>query len=424
MHIAIIGGGITGLTAAYELTKRGAKATVFEKDESLGGLANGFSGGAWGWKLEKTYHHFFTNDRAIIGLAKELGMNKDLMILSPTTSVYLDGEQHPFDTPLNILKFPGLPFIDRLRTGATAALMKINPFWQPLEHVTAKKLFQIINGKLSWQRIWEPLLDAKFGPYADKIAASWLWARLYKRTPRLGYFAGGFSRFVEVLALAVQKNGGVIFTNTGISAIKKTKTGFLVNGKPFDAILFTVPSPIAAKIGGFDNEYKKQLSSIPHLWAQTLILETKKPVLTDTYWLNINDRKFPFLAVVDHTNMIDPAHYGGHHICYIGNYLPEGHIYITKTKEELLALFLPYLKKINPIFNAKFLILNSFLFTAPNAQPVHTLGYSRRAPKIITPYAHIYLANLDSIYPWDRGTNYAVEFGKRAAALILQKESL
>ncbi|MFZ2025648.1 MAG: FAD-dependent oxidoreductase [Microgenomates group bacterium] len=423
MNVAIIGGGITGLSAAYELTKRGAAVTVFEKDESLGGLANGFSSASWSWKLEKTYHHFFTNDRALISLARELGLKNDMLILSPTTSIYLNGEQHPFDTPLTILKFPGLPFIDRVRTGMTAALMKCNPFWKPLEHITAKKLFQIINGKIAWQRIWEPLLDAKFGPFADKVAASWLWARLYKRTPRLGYFRGGFSRFVEVLADAVKKNSGTILTNTTITAIKKTTTGFLINERQFDAILYTVPSSIAAAIGGFDEHYKKQLLAIPHLWAQTLILETKKPILNKTYWLNINDRSFPFLAVVDHTNMIASSHYGGNHICYVGNYLPDGHAFITKTKEELLALFFPYLKKIAPHFSKKD-ITNMFLFTVPNAQPVHTCNYSKCAPVIVTPYKHIYLANLDSIYPWDRGTNYAVEFGKLAAHTLLKKESL
>jgi len=424
MRIAIIGGGITGLTAAYELTKQHVDVTVFEKDKSLGGLANGFSEGSWDWKLEKTYHHFFTNDRAIIDLAHELGLKNDMLILSPTTSVYLHGEQHPFDTPLNILKFPSLPFVDRVRTGMTAALMKLNPLWQPFEHITAKKLFQFLNGRTAWKAIWEPLLDAKFGPFADKVAASWLWARLYKRTPRLGYFVGGFSRFVEVLALAVEKNGGIIKTNTTVGKMQQKNSKFRIQNSTFDAVLFTVPSPIAAVIGGFEEHYKKQLCAIPHLWAQTLILETKKPILNKTYWLNINDRSFPFLAVVDHTNMISSSHYGGSHICYIGNYLPDGHTFIKKTKEELLALFFPYLKKINPNLNSKFQILNSHLFTVPNAQPVHTLNYSKRAPTIITPYEHIYIANLDSIYPWDRGTNYAVAFGKRAAQTLLKKESL
>ncbi|MFH0749701.1 MAG: FAD-dependent oxidoreductase [Candidatus Gottesmanbacteria bacterium] len=411
MHIAIIGGGITGLTAAYELTKHGATVTVFEKDEILGGLANGFSGPSWDWTLEKTYHHFFTNDTALISLAKELGLKNDLMILSPTTSVYWNKNQYPFDTPINILKFPGLPFFDRVRTGATAALMKINPFWQPLEDITAKKLFQVINGKTVWNTIWEPLLDAKFGPYANDIAASWLWARLHKRTPRLGYFKGGFSHFVEVLADAIRTQGGIIKTNTPIADIDRKK---------FDAILLTVPSQMVTKLIQFPKNYRDQLLSIPHLWAQTLILETKKPILEKAYWLNVNDKSFPFLAVVNHTNMIDKKHYGGRHITYIGNYLPEGHALLTKTKEELLALFMPFLKKISPSVNTKDL-LNTYLFTVPNAQPVHTRNYSKRAPKIQTPIENVYIANLDSIYPWDRGTNYAVDLGIRAAQTILAK---
>ena len=406
MHIAIIGGGVTGLAAAYTLTKRGVKVTVFEKDQTLGGLASGFRTPSWDWPLEKTYHHFFTNDKAIIALAKELGMEQDLMILSPTTSVYWNNKQYPFDTPMTILKFPGIPFPDRLRMGITAAFMKINPFWQPLEHMTAKQVFLPLNGNAAWNTIWEPLLDAKFGPYAGDIAASWLWGRLYKRTPHLGYFRGGFSRFVEVLALAIQKQGGIIKTNTAITDIDRKK---------FDAILLTVPSRVAIKLITFPKDYTRQLLSIPHLWAQTLILETDKPLLEKTYWLNMNDRSFPFIAVVQHTNMIDKENYGGRHIAYIGNYLPDGHPYLTLTKEQLLKKFMPHLKKIN----AKFTILNSFLFTSPFAQPVHTTMYSTRAPKLETPVPHVYLANLDSIYPWDRETNYAVELGQRAAKKIL-----
>lgn len=423
MRIAIIGGGITGLTTAYELTKRGISVTIFEKDQTLGGLANGFSTRSWSWKLEKTYHHFFTNDNALIHLAKELGLQKDMMILSPTTAIYLNGGQYPFDTPRAILTFPELPFVDRIRTGMTAVIMKLNPFWKPLETFTAKAVFQRINGPTAWERIWEPLLIGKFGPYADNIAASWLWARLYKRTSRLGYFTGGFSHFIEVLAKAIKTNGGAIYTNTPITKVKRTTKGYRVDNTSFDAILYTVPSPIALSLSSFPTPYTKKLLDIPHLSAQTLILETKKPILKETYWLNINDRSFPFLALVDHTNMIPSSYYDNHHICYIGNYLPSNHPFLSKSKEELLALFFPYIKKISPQFK-KTDIINLFSFTAPFAQPVHTCRYSKRAPKMMTPEKHIYLANLDSIYPWDRGTNYAVELGIRAAHTIIQKESL
>ncbi len=64
MKIAVIGGGFTGLAAAYHLTKKGHDVAVFEKDATLGGLAHGFQQPEWQWHLEYAYHHFFTNDHA------------------------------------------------------------------------------------------------------------------------------------------------------------------------------------------------------------------------------------------------------------------------------------------------------------------------------------------------------------------------
>ena len=53
--IAIIGAGLTGLTAGYELSKKGHKVTIFEKSDDIGGLMGGFK--IEGTSLEKAYHH-------------------------------------------------------------------------------------------------------------------------------------------------------------------------------------------------------------------------------------------------------------------------------------------------------------------------------------------------------------------------------
>ena len=83
---------------------------------------------------------------------------------------------------------------------------------------------------------------------------------------------------------------------------------------------------------------------------------------------------------------------------------------------------MPYIKRLNPGFNSALSTINYQLFTGLYAQPVHELHYSSRAPKLETPIPNLYLANMDSIYPWDRGTNYAVELGKKAALrMLLQK---
>ena len=55
--------------------------------------------------------------------------------------------------------------------------------------------------------------------------------------------------------------------------------------------------------------------------AHCLVLALDRP-LTSTYWMNVNDPGFPFMALVEHTNYMSPADYGGRHLVYLGNYRP------------------------------------------------------------------------------------------------------
>ena len=400
MNIAIIGGGFTGLTAAYALAKRGHAVTVFEKDKVLGGLAHGFKNPGWDWRLEAAYHHLFMSDTAIINLISELGLKDKLLIKRPVTATLWGNKPYQFDAPIHLIRFPGLPMVDKLRTGMLALFCKLFPFWQLLEGISAETFFRAVGGARAWKIIWEPLMYGKFGTLYHQVPASWLWARIKKRSPKLCYIEGGFHTLVRALEKAILRRGGVIQTNAVISSLPYT----------FDKILLTTPTQIAKKLAP-----QLHYENIPHLHAQMLILETKEPILKDIYWLNITDRSFPFLAVVAHTNMIDKAHYGGHHITYFGNYLPDDHPYLTMTKKQILKKFTPYIKRLNPSFGSKLFTFHFSLFTGFYAQPVHELHYSRRAPKLETPIPGVYLANMDSIYPWDRGTNYAVELGRHAA---------
>lgn len=417
MKIAILGAGFTGLTAAYFLSKKGHDVTIYEKDALPGGLAIGYSEKNWDWTLEKFYHHWFTNDDDVLSLASELSY--PVTITRPKTSSFINGKSYQLDSPLTLLRFPLLSIVDRLRMGVVLAILRYNPFWKPLEKFSAEKVLAKWMGIKGYSLLWKPLLRNKFGDFAPSISLAWFWARIVKRTPSLAYPEGGFLRFAEALATACIKKGVTIKYNTTISSIEEKNGKVLLgNEGEFDKALVTLPSFAFTSLAkGLPEAYKKKLTVLPGIGAVVLVLRLRKKFLPDnTYWLNICDTAAPVLAIVEHTNFIDKKHYNNEHIVYLGNYLPATHPYFSDTAKELLSKFDTYLTKINPEYADSLITVEKF--SVPFAQPIITRNYSKKIPPFTTPLKNVYLANMQQVYPWDRGTNYAVALGKKAASVL------
>ncbi|HEY5668580.1 MAG TPA: FAD-dependent oxidoreductase, partial [Anaerolineales bacterium] len=107
-NIAILGAGIGGMAAAYDLRRAGHQVTIYEAADFVGGLASGFKEPHWDWYVEKYYHHWFASDRHILGLINELGWRDQVLFPRPYTVVYHKGQFYPFDSILTALMFPGL----------------------------------------------------------------------------------------------------------------------------------------------------------------------------------------------------------------------------------------------------------------------------------------------------------------------------
>ncbi len=425
MRVGIIGAGFTGLSAACFLSKKGHKVTVFERDEAPGGLAVGYKEKEWEWSLERHYHHWFTNDKSVLELASEI--HHKVEIRRPKTSSFVDGGIFQLDSPTSLLKFPKLNIIDRVRIGASLALLRYNPVWKPLEHFHAEPYLKFSMGNKGYTKIWEPLMKNKLGEYASVVSLAWFWARVYKRTPKLAYPEGGFLSFAQHLQKVVEKNGGKFYYETEVvklSSQQKPELKYKVSShtsvvsSQFDAVVVTVPSFLFAKITpALPHSYTDNIGKLKGIGAMNLILRLKKPFLTDgTYWLSMCDTKSPILAIVEHTNFMDSKHYNNEHVVYLGNYLPPDDPRFKMSAEQLLKLYDPWLRKINPSYQLS--IINSQLFHAPFAQPIIPPNYSKNIPPFETPLKNVYLANIEQVYPWDRGTNYAVELGEKVSKLI------
>jgi len=431
-NIVIVGGGFTGLTAAYALARRrdGHRITLIEAGPSLGGLAGGFP--LCGTSLEKTYHYLLLGDTAIIGLARELGLEQELVF--PTGSVGIhDGERlYPFTTALDLLRFRPCPPLDRVRLGLAMLRLQRVRNWQPLARVTAHQWLSRACGSGAMRAVWEPLLRGKFDRYAEEVAMAWLWARVHTRAnsrrrgrEKLGYFRGGFATLVRRMTDELESAGATLRTGRRVQRIEAQPRRELLldNGEAlaFDRCLFTGPSDVFSRLLPADpalDGYRQQLQSIAYLGAVCLILVTDQS-LCRQHWVNIHDRNAPFLVMINHTALVGTALYQGRHVYYLGCYRPHEHRCFHQEEGELAGEWLDYLGRLFPAFD-RTRIEQTHVFRFRNAQHVVDCDYERRIPDFRTPLAGVYLANFSQIFPHDRGTNFAVRDGLHLAGLVVE----
>lgn len=443
MRIAIIGSGAAGLAAAYDLAKAGHNVTVYEGGAEVGGLAAGFRYDDWEWTLEKFYHHWFATDHDILSLLKEIGCAGKVRFYSPTTSYWHEDGNFALDKPVlpsellsrivNVLRIPSMSLIDRLRMGLVSGVVAFIPNGLFLEKYTADSWSRRWMGEAAHERFWKPMLIGKFGPLYDQVNMAWFWARMNKRTAKLGTYVGGFQAALNDIAEAAWKLGVTINLNAAIEGIStadgkglKIETGKV--GGYFDQVLSTTsPAGMLKLAPDLPDPYATQLRNLRSLGAQCLILALDRQLMTDgTYWLNLpaaspnkDENPFPFLALVEHTNYLPAEYFGGDHIVYLGDYLPPDHAYYRMSEEELASRYLPSLKRVNPAFSPDW-IRKRWLFRSPYAQPVPFVNHSQHLPSIRTPIKGLYFASMSQVYPWDRGTNYAVEIGRHTAQMMVK----
>jgi len=425
MKIAIIGAGFGGMAAAYDLRKAGHDVTIFESADFVGGLASGFKEPNWDWSVEKFYHHWFQSDSSMLGLIHELGWDDKVIFPRPLTVMYHDGKFYPFDSILKALLFPGLGFgLDKIRFGFVGLFLRLTNNWRALEKVTADEWMMKWAGKNVYEKMWKPLLIGKFGPYYRDVNMAWMWARIKARTTRLGTFEGGFQNFANMFAEKLRESGVEIRLGANVRSIKREPDKGLVveagANESFDKILVTTSPNLMAKLcPALPEDYLKGLLELKSMGAVVMTMSLNHRLSEQGYyWFNLpKDAGFPMLALVEHTNFVGTEHFGGDHIVYAGDYLELGHEYFSMSDEQLLARFAPAFRKINPAFEMDW-VKKVWVFKTNYAQPVPLLNHSKNIPAIQTPVDGLYFASMSQVYPWDRGTNFAVEIGRRAARMM------
>jgi len=428
MQVAVIGGGFTGLACATILAQNGVDVFLYEKNEKLGGLAAGFQELTWSSTLEAFYHHWFKSDEHVRRFAKIWNAEEGLIFKRPSSVFQTEDNGFvPLDSARALLQYPELSMIDKFRMGAALAYLKFSKKWRKLEKISAEEWCTQVMGAEGFERIWKPLLVGKFGEHhASDVNMAWLWARLHCRTPELGTYQGGFDAFVKKAEVFLQRNRVRIFKETEKIQLERTRQGWTVAAtnhgiQEHDAVVIAAsPRAFARLASAHAPEHVAATLGQPSLGVQVVILALNEK-LGEHYWYSLKRSALqPFLAAIEHTNFVDSAQYNGENLIYFAKYVDVKSEEWKQSDEQLVDWALMSCRFINSGFHQDWLI-RSRVFREEYAQPIVGINASRFVPPIhVHGVPRLFHASLAHVYPWDRGTNFALELGGRVANEVLK----
>ncbi|MBI4697857.1 MAG: NAD(P)/FAD-dependent oxidoreductase [Nitrospirae bacterium] len=421
--LTIIGGGITGLAVAYLAAKDGWDVTVLEGSEQIGGLMRTFQ--IAGNRLEHYYHHFFTNDAELVWLLRELDIADKLEFRKTTIGIFRNNSIYDFNTPMDLLKFKPMKMMDKIRFILSSIYLGKLADWKKWENVSALDWFYKYAGRSATDSVWKPLLEIKFGPYANKVPTAWMVGRLKQRMnsrqgtkEHLGYIKGSLQTLIDSLSKSLSAMGVKIILNARVERLlikQNTLYGAETAKGVFNGGFFLATLPathLVPLLRDNASDYAKELSRIEYSGAVCTILEMDRP-FSNIYWLNVADPGFPFGGVIEHTNFISPDEYNGSHIIYLSRYFAQTDHIASASKKDILDQMIPSLKRINPQFKESW-VKNNYVFRTNTAATVCGLNFSDAVPGCKTPISNLYIVNMSHIYPDERSCNNAIRIAAQA----------
>lgn len=432
INIGILGGGVTGLTAAFYLLRAGCSVTVLEARPQLGGLATYFDFGPFYW--DKFYHCILTSDGPLLQLISDLGLSDEMRWTETKVGFFANGSLHSMTTSMDFLRFPAISLWEKLRLGLGILSVSRICDGLALEQEPIGPWLTRRFGKGNYQKLWEPLLKCKLGSARDQASASFIWAtikRLYStreknasKKERLGYVRGGYHTVFTRLAEQIKALGGKIATGVRVQQVSAGDSGCVrvataAGNLDFDSVVATMPSGSFAQLApGLDSEYRARLEKMQYMGMVCAVMLLKRK-LTPYYCTNLTD-DLPFTGVIEMTNLISLDETGGRHLVYLPKYTSPGDPLFDSGEEEVWRLFYPSLRRMVPDLKDGE-IERRFIFRERLVQPIPVLDYSAIVPPMQTGIPGLLLANTTQIVNSTLNNNEMVRIAGKAVEMVLRK---
>ena len=433
-EVAVVGGGMLGMTLALRLAQRGLRPTVLESEPAVGGLAAPMTIGPFTW--DRFYHVILQSDRHLIALLAELGLADRLRFVDARTGFFTGGRLVSMSGLVDFLRFPPISLIDKARLAATIFYASRIRDGERLESVPVLEWLRRWSGRNTAERIWRPLLRAKLGGNAERVSAAFIWAiiaRMYaaRRTglkrERFGYVTGGYHAILGRFREHAEANHVAFVTGRPVAAVDVASGGALVRWtdgatRRFDGAVLTVPCGVVRTLcPWFTAAEQQRFANVEYQGVVCASLLLGRP-LAGYYITNITDDGVPFTAVIEMTALVDRAAFGGRSLVYLPRYASRDDVLWQRSDADILAECLAGLRRMYPDLRPED-VEQAQVARARDVQALATLHYSSRAlPPHRTSAPGIFVVNSAQIVNGTLNNNEIVALaesraGELAAAL-------
>jgi protoporphyrinogen oxidase len=404
LQAAVIGGGITGLASALRIASAGHSVTLIESEDDLGGLGTTFPYA--GGHLERFYHCVLPEDGALIRLIQEVGLGAELHWRETGMGFMYRNRVYPLNTPLDLLRFEPLSFVDRLRMGLMGIRARTQGLNPRLDSVTVGDWIRDMAGPRAFEILWKPLLEAKIGDGYPGIPALWLSSRMNReKSTKLevkGYLTRGYRSLIDAIAQALRDRGVTIRLRTGVAQIERDGERMalrLADGtrESWDVVVATSPLVrFQDMTRGLGLEPAIADLALDYQGVVSGVFLMRQP-LSRYYWMPIVDSGATCQGVIEMSNLVPLERSNGLRVTYLVNYTHRSGALFAKSDAELLRRYRADLLQLFPAVGHT--VVDQFLFRAPFVEPIWRLGYRDLCPPTSVIRGRLYLACTAQVYP-------------------------
>jgi len=457
----IIGGGLSGLSAAVELCARGHKPLVLEQHQHAGGRTYSFIDAATGDSIDNGQHLMMGCYHATRRYLRILG-TEYLTLLQPSLRIgFLHPSKRsihltcpPLPAPLHLLgglmRFKGVPLKNRLEMLKVAKQLFYTSLSkeQELDKLNVEEwLVKLGQSDLSRKFLWDVITIGALNNHPKNVSALMLFRVL--RSVFLGKReysslllprAGLSDVLVNPAVEFIRRNGGDVLLGTEVSKVhfedEKIISVSTQEGKEFRAQVFLsavpwfgldrmlsnsgISSELVIKtpsreICDWDRFKPSSIISL-QLWFDRKIMEEEFAALVDTRVQWVFDKSLKFLSPLV-SKAVKQQKEKGQHLSLVISGAQE---FMEMSKEELLTIALIDLRRVLPkAKNAN--IVHSVVIKEKRATFSPSPGLEAIRPLPNTSFPNLFLAGDWTATGYPATIEGAVMSGRKAAELVHSK---